>query len=119
MDGLNLSRAAGEGNGRDGRSRGSRVRAARAGVDAAAWHGALTSTPPQSTLSTAYTRNVEGHFVHTNAQGAKAVVSVFYRIWHRPNALLEQMLRNAPNTSSATGSPVGEANPAAPLSDLD
>ena len=63
--------------------------------------------------------DVEGHFVHTNAQGATAVVGVFYRIGHRPNALLEQILLNAPETSGATGPPMGEANPAELFSDLD
>ena len=62
---------------------------------------------------------MEGHFVHTNAQGATAVVGVFYRIGHRPNALLEQILLNAPETSGATGPPMGEANPAELFSDLD
>ena len=63
--------------------------------------------------------DVEGHFVHTNAQGATAVVGVFFRIGHRPNALLEQILLNAPDTSGATGSPMGEANPAELFGDLE
>ncbi len=63
--------------------------------------------------------DVEGHFVHTNAQGAVAVVGVFYRIGHRPNALLEQILLNAPETSGAEGPPMGEANPAELFVDFD
>jgi carbonic anhydrase len=63
--------------------------------------------------------DVEGHFVHTNALGDTAVVGVFYRIGHRPNALLEQILLNAPETSGAEGPPMGEANPAELFSDLD
>ena len=63
--------------------------------------------------------DVEGHFVHTNAQGATAVVGVFYRIGRRPNDLLEQILLNAPDSSGATGSPMGEANPAELFGDLD
>jgi carbonic anhydrase len=63
--------------------------------------------------------DVEGHFVHTNAQGDTAVVGVVYRIGHRPNALLEQILLNAPETSGAEGSPMGEANPAELFSDRD
>jgi hypothetical protein len=44
---------------------------------------------------------------------------VFYRIGHRPNALLEQILLNAPETSGAEGPPMGEANPAELFSDHD
>ncbi len=67
--------------------------------------------PAEHTVNGAHA-DVEGHFVHTNAQGATAVVGVFYRIGHRPNALLEQILLNAPETSGAEGPPMGEANPA-------
>ena len=47
--------------------------------------------------------DVEGHFVHTNAAGDTAVVGVFYRVGHRPNSLLEQILLNAPETSGEEG----------------
>ncbi|KAB2347739.1 carbonic anhydrase family protein [Actinomadura rudentiformis] len=55
--------------------------------------------------------DVEGHFVHTNAAGATAVVGVLYRIGPRPNRLLETILRMAPETSGTEGRPIGEANP--------
>lgn len=63
--------------------------------------------------------DVEGHFVHTNAAGETAVVGVLYRIGPRPNRLLETILRMAPETSGAEGSPIGEANPADLFRGLD
>jgi carbonic anhydrase len=56
--------------------------------------------------------DVEGHFVHTNAAGATAVVGVFYGIGPRPNPLLETILLEAPERSGEEGHPLGEANPA-------
>jgi len=75
-------------------------------------------TPSEHTIN-GLPADVEGHFVHTNAQGDTAVVGVLYRIGHRPNALLEQILLNAPETSGAEGPAMGEANPAELFSDLD
>ncbi len=56
--------------------------------------------------------DVEAHFVHTNDAGDTAVVGVLYRIGHRPNSLLETILRSAPETSGEESEPMGEANPA-------
>jgi carbonic anhydrase len=62
--------------------------------------------------------DVEGHFVHTNANGDTAVVGVFYRLGHRPNPLLDQILLNAPKTSGEEVHTGEEANPAALFSHL-
>jgi carbonic anhydrase len=54
---------------------------------------------------------VEAHFVHQSAEGATAVVGVFYVIGRNPNRLLDKVLLNAPE---AAGDEVyaGEACPA-------
>jgi len=75
-------------------------------------------TPSEHTIN-GRPADVEAHFVHTNAMGATAVVGVLYRIGHRRNALLERILLNAPKTSGAEGPPMGQANPAELLSNLD
>jgi len=61
--------------------------------------------------------DVEGHFVHMNAQGATAVVGVFYRLGVEPNALLDKILLSAPETA---GDEVhaGEASPAEMFHDI-
>jgi carbonic anhydrase len=55
--------------------------------------------------------DVEAHFVHMNAQGATAVVGVFYRRGHDQNAVLDRILRSAPATAGEEAH-VGEASPA-------
>jgi len=55
--------------------------------------------------------DVEAHFVHVNAQGATAVVGVFYRLGVEPNALLDKILLSAPETAGDEVT-AGEASPA-------
>jgi carbonic anhydrase len=55
--------------------------------------------------------DVEAHFVHMNAQGATAVVGVFYRLGSEPNALLDRILLSAPETAGEEVT-AGEASPA-------
>jgi carbonic anhydrase len=43
--------------------------------------------------------DVEAHFVHQNAEGATAVVSVFYVVVRSPNRLLDKVLLNAPEAA--------------------
>jgi carbonic anhydrase len=57
---------------------------------------------------------VEAHFVHTNAQGATAVVGVFYHRGPHPNAVLDRILLSAPETAGEEAH-AGEASPAALL----
>ncbi|BCJ47552.1 hypothetical protein GCM10010168_19100 [Actinoplanes ianthinogenes] len=56
--------------------------------------------------------DVEAHFVHQNAQGATAVVGVFYRRGPDSNAVLDRILRSAPETAGEEAD-AGEASPAA------
>ena len=53
---------------------------------------------------------VEGHFVHQNAQGALAVIGVFYRIGVEPNPVLDKILLSAPVTAGDEVK-AGEATP--------
>jgi len=46
---------------------------------------------------------VEAHFVHMNAQGATAVVGVFYRRGPDPNAVLDRILLSAPRHGGRGG----------------
>ena len=55
---------------------------------------------------------VEAHFVHTNAQGATAVVGVFYRRGPHPNPVLDRILLSAPEVAGEEAH-AGEASPAA------
>jgi carbonic anhydrase len=55
--------------------------------------------------------DVEAHFVHMNAQGATAVVGVFYRLGSEPNALLDRILLSAPVMAGEEVN-AGEASPA-------
>ena len=55
--------------------------------------------------------DVEAHFVHTNAQGATAVIGVFYHRGPRPNAVLDEILRAAPETAGEEAH-VDKASPA-------
>ena len=55
--------------------------------------------------------DVEAHFVHMNAQGATAVVGVFYRRGPDPNAVLDKILLSAPDTAGEEAH-AGEASPA-------
>ena len=55
--------------------------------------------------------DVEGHFVHTNAQGVTAVIGVFFRIGHEPNPVLDKILLSAPVTAGDETN-AGEASPA-------
>lgn len=55
--------------------------------------------------------DVEAHFVHTSARGESAAVGVLYRRGHRPNPLLDRILRSASTTAGAE-TDAGEANPA-------
>jgi carbonic anhydrase len=55
--------------------------------------------------------DVEAHFVHMNAQGATAVVGVFYRRGPDHNAVLEKILLSAPETAGEEAH-AGEASPA-------
>jgi carbonic anhydrase len=57
---------------------------------------------------------VEAHFVHTNAQGATAVVGVFYHRGSHPNPVLDRILLSAPETAGEEAH-AGEASPAALL----
>jgi carbonic anhydrase len=56
--------------------------------------------------------DVEAHFVHNNAQGATAVVGVFYRRGPHPNPVLDRILLAAPETAGEEAH-AGEASPAA------
>jgi carbonic anhydrase len=62
--------------------------------------------------------DVEAHFVHTNAQGATAVVGALYRLGGEPNALLDRVLLAAPPTAGEEAK-AGEASPAELLDDLE
>ena len=53
--------------------------------------------------------DVEAHFVHMNADGATAVVGVFYRRGPDPNPVLDRILLVAPDTA---GEEVTPATPA-------
>ena len=55
--------------------------------------------------------DVEAHFVHMNAQGATAVVGVFYRRGPDPNPVLDKILLSAPATAGEEAH-AGEASPA-------
>jgi carbonic anhydrase len=55
--------------------------------------------------------DVEGHFVHMNAQGVTAVIGVFYRLGFEPNELLDRILLSAPETAGEEVN-AGEASPA-------
>jgi carbonic anhydrase len=55
--------------------------------------------------------DVEAHFVHMNAQGATAVVGVFYRRGPDSNAVLDKILLSAPETAGEEAH-AGEASPA-------
>jgi carbonic anhydrase len=55
--------------------------------------------------------DVEAHFVHMNAQGATAVVGVFYRRGRDSNAVLDKILLSAPETAGEEAH-AGEASPA-------
>jgi carbonic anhydrase len=55
--------------------------------------------------------DVEAHFVHMNAQGATAVVGVFYRTGRHPNKVLDQILLSAPATAGEEAH-AGKASPA-------
>lgn len=62
--------------------------------------------------------DVEAHFVHQNADGATAVVGVFYVVGRHSNPLLDKVLLNAPE---AAGDELhaGEASPAELLHGLE
>ena len=55
--------------------------------------------------------DVEGHFVHTNAQGVTAVIGVFFRTGCEPNPVLDKILLSAPVTAGDEVN-AGEASPA-------
>ena len=55
--------------------------------------------------------DLEAHFVHMNAEGATAVVGVFYRIGRHPNKVLDQILLSAPATAGEEAH-AGKASPA-------
>jgi carbonic anhydrase len=55
--------------------------------------------------------DVEAHFVHMNADGATAVVGVFYRCGPDPNPVLDRILLAAPDTVGEEGH-AGDASPA-------
>ena len=55
--------------------------------------------------------DLEAHFVHMNAQGATAVVGVFYRRGRHPNPVLDRILLSAPVTQGEEAH-AGEASPA-------
>lgn len=55
--------------------------------------------------------DLEAHFVHTNAQGATAVVGVFYQVGHRSNPVVDRILLSAP-TGQDEEADAGEASPA-------
>jgi carbonic anhydrase len=55
--------------------------------------------------------DVEAHFVHMNAQGATAVVGVFYRLGPNHNTVLDKILLSAPETAGEEAH-AGEASPA-------
>jgi carbonic anhydrase len=40
--------------------------------------------------------DVEGHFVHMNAQGVTAVIGVFFWLSYKPNPVLDKILLSAP-----------------------
>jgi carbonic anhydrase len=73
--------------------------------------------PSEHTINARHA-DVEGHFVHKNANGDTAVVGVFYRLGHRPNTLLDRILLNAPETSGEEVHTDKEANPAQLFSHL-
>jgi carbonic anhydrase len=55
--------------------------------------------------------DVEGHFVHMNAQGVTAVIGVFFWIGPEPNPVLDTILLAAPATAGEEVN-AGEASPA-------
>lgn len=55
--------------------------------------------------------DVEGHFVHMNAQGAAAVIGVYFWIGPEPNPVLDTILLAAPATAGEEVN-TGEASPA-------
>jgi carbonic anhydrase len=55
--------------------------------------------------------NLEAHFVHKNANGATAVVGVFFNIGSDPNRLLDTILLSAPETAHEEVI-IGKASPA-------
>jgi carbonic anhydrase len=61
--------------------------------------------------------DVEAHFVHMNAQGAAAVVGVFFNIGMHPNAVLDKTLLAAPLTAGEEAH-AGEASPAELFDDI-
>jgi carbonic anhydrase len=61
--------------------------------------------------------DLEAHFVHTNAQGATAVVGVFFNIGSNPNPLLDRILLAAPETAGEEVTE-GEASPASLFQNL-
>ena len=61
--------------------------------------------------------DVEAHFVHMNAQGAAAVVGVFYRIGKHPNKVLDKILLSAPREAGEEAD-AGEASPAELFDDI-
>jgi carbonic anhydrase len=60
---------------------------------------------------------VEAHFVHMNAQGATAVVGVFYRRGPDSNAVLDKILLSAPETAGEEAH-AGEGSPAELFHDI-
>ena len=61
--------------------------------------------------------DVEAHFVHMNAEGATAVVGVFFHIGKHPNKVLDKILLSAPATAGEEVH-VGEASPAELFDDI-
>jgi len=55
--------------------------------------------------------DIEAHFVHTDAQGAIAVVGVVYRCGDHPSAALDKILLSAPATAGQEAH-AGEGSPA-------
>ena len=62
--------------------------------------------------------DLEAHFVHMNAQGATAVVGVFYRRGRHPNPVLDRILLSAPATQGEEAH-AGEASPAELFRSID
>ena len=54
---------------------------------------------------------VEAHFVHTNAQGATAVVGVFYRRGPHPNPVLDRIPLSAPEAAGERPTPEKPTRP--------
>jgi carbonic anhydrase len=55
--------------------------------------------------------DVEGHFVHTNAQGETAVIGVFFQVGQKPNPVLDTILLSSPATAGDEVN-AGQASPA-------